>query len=601
MENVQAAKKRSEINDRFKWALTDMYASDGDWEKDFTYVKEHLHDMDQYKGTLNQGSKQLQAALETQDTLSLKMEQLYVYSHMKMDEDNSVSKYQGMNDRAQALSVELSAGQAFLDPEILSLDDTTIERYIQENPGLAPYDFGLRALMRLKAHILDEKSEELLAMTHEMSGAPKTIFTMLNNVDLHFPNVKDDEGNTIQLTHGRYGDLMQSKNRTVRKQTYEAMYQEYQSKKTTIAAALNGSVKAGQFYTKARRYPSTLEASLDSDNVPLTVYNNLIQTIHDGLPALQEYFMLKAKALGLPKLAMYDVYAPIAKESKEKIPYEDAQDILVRGLAPLGSEYQQLLKSAFEDHWMDVYENTGKTSGAYSWGAFGTHPYVLLNYQDNLESVFTIAHELGHAMHSHFSDTNQPYSKAQYTIFVAEVASTVNEVLLNYHLLETTKDKAKRIVILNHFLEQFRTTLYRQAMFAEFEQIIHQSAMDGQPLTADYFCEVYGKLNGTFHSQVECDEQISYEWARIPHFYNAFYVYKYATGFSAAVAIAKGILSGKGTEGYLKMLKSGGSDYPIELLKLAGVDMNTTKPIEDCLQVFREMLDLLKQTLNEEA
>lgn len=596
MSEVKTAKQRCDIDPQYKWALTDIYASDEKWEEDFAWLKEHGDDVLSYKGRITESSKTLAELLILTDKLSLVMEKLYVYAHMKKDEDNSQSKYQAMDDRAMNLDVELSSKMAFIDPEILECDSDTINKYISENPDLGPFDFFLEQLMRQKEHILDEKSEQILAMSHEMASNPKTTFGMLNNVDMSFGTVKNEEGEEVELTHGRYGDLMRSNDREVRKNTFVQYYKEFEDNKNTIAATLSGSVKAGLFYTRVRGYKSALERGLFGDNVPLEVYNNLISTIKDGIPALNRYFSIKKNYLGIDTMHMYDIYAPMeTKEAKDKIPFSDAKDILLKGLAPLGDEYAGLLESAFRDSWMDVYENKGKTTGAYCWGVYGTHPFVLLNYQDNLDSVFTIAHELGHAMHSHFSDTSLPYSKAQYTIFVAEVASTVNEVLLNYHLLETTKDKDKKIAILHHFIEQFRTTLFRQTMFAEYEKLIHGDCEQGVPLTADHLTKTYYDLNKEYHPSIECDEQIGYEWSRIPHFYNAFYVYKYATGFSAAVAIANGILNGGGVDGYIKMLKSGGSDYPIELLKLAGVDMSTTEPIKACLKVFGELVDMLEE------
>lgn len=596
MSEIKTAKLRKDIDPKYKWALTDIYASDEKWEEDFSYLKEHSDDILAFKGRITESSKTLAEVLKLTDDLSLIMEKLYVYAHMKKDEDNSQGKYQAMDDRAMNLNVELSSKMAFIDPEILSCESDLIRRYIKENSDLEPYDFFLEQLMRQKEHILDEKSEQILAMSHEMASNPKTTFSMLNNVDMSFGTVKNEEGQEVELTHGRYGDLMRSNDREVRKNTFTQYYREFEDNKNTIAATLSGSVKAGLFYTRVRNYNSALEAGLFGDNVPLEVYDNLITTIKEGIPVLERYFKIKKKYLGLDEMHMYDIYAPMEnKDAKDKIPFDKAKDILLKGLAPLGKEYSGLLESAFRDSWMDVYENKGKTTGAYCWGVYGTHPYVLLNYQDNLDSVFTIAHELGHAMHSHFSDTSLPYSKAQYTIFVAEVASTVNEVLLNYHLLETTTDKDKRIAILHHFIEQFRTTLFRQTMFAEYEKLIHGDCEKGVPLTADHLTKTYYDLNKEYHPSVICDEQIGYEWSRIPHFYNAFYVYKYATGFSAAVAIANSILSGNGVEGYIKMLKSGGSDYPIELLKLAGVDMSTAMPVRNCLKVFGELIDMLEQ------
>lgn len=598
MSNVQSAKSRRDIDQKYKWALTDIYESDEKWEEEFEYLKSHADDVLEYKGRLTESSKTLADALKLIDAMSLIMERLYVYAHMKKDEDNSENKYQAMDDRAMNLNVELSSKMAFVDPEILSCDKAVIDEYVSENNDLEPFDFYLEQLMRQKDHILDEKSEQLLAMSHEMAATPKSVFSMLNNVDMNFGTVVNENGEEVELTHGRYGDLMRSNDRNVRKTVFEQYYNVFKANKNTIGATFAGSIKSDIFYTKVRNYKSALEGGLYGDNVPISVYDNLISTIKDGLPILNRYFDLKKKYLGVESMHMYDIYAPMeTKEAKDKIPFADAKGILLEGLAPLGDEYKGLLHDAFENSWMDVYENKGKTTGAYCWGVYGTHPFVLLNYQDNLDSVFTIAHELGHAMHSHFSDDNLPYSKAQYTIFVAEVASTVNEVLLNYHLLKTTEDKDKKLAILHHFIEQFRTTLFRQTMFAEYEKIIHGDCEKGVPLTSEHFTKTYYDLNKEYHSSIDCDELIGLEWSRIPHFYNSFYVYKYATGFSAAVAIARGILNGGGVEGYIKMLKSGGSDYPIELLKLAGVDMSTTKPIKDCLSVFEDLVNQLEELI----
>lgn len=596
MSEIKSAKSRKDLDPRYKWALTDIYESDGKWEEDYAYLKDHGNDVLKYKGKLTESSKALADALTFIDEISLVMERVYVYAHMKKDENNSESKYQAMEDRAMNLNVELSSKMAFIDPEILKCDSDILKGYIKENSDLAPFDFFLEQLMRQKDHVLDEKCEEILALSHEMSSTPKTVFSMLDSVDMQFGTVTDEDGNLVELTHGRYGDLMRSNDRNVRKSVFEQYYKVFESNKNTISATLSGSVKAGLFYTKVRGYKSALDAGLYSDNVPESVYNNLISTIKTGLPALNKYFNIKKKYLNIDTMHMYDVHAPMEKkEAKDKIPFDNAKDILLSGLAPLGEEYKGLLEQAFANKWMDVYENKGKTTGAYCWGVYGTHPFVLLNYQDNLDSVFTIAHELGHAMHSHFADTNLTYSKAQYTIFVAEVASTVNEVLLNYHLLKTTTDKDKKLAILHHFIEQFRTTLFRQTMFAEFEKITHHDCENGIPLTADHLTKTYYDLNKSYHESIDCDELIGLEWSRIPHFYNAFYVYKYATGFSAAVAIANGILKENKVDGYIKMLKSGGSDYPLELLKLAGVDMSATKPIEDCLSVFSELVDMLSE------
>lgn len=460
--------------------------------------------------------------------------------------------------------------------------------------------FSIKENLRQKEHILSEKEEQILAMSAEISDIGGDVFTMFNNADIKFPYIKDEEGEEIEVTKGRYIAFLESKDRRVRKDAFEAVYSSYKKMKNTLAASLTGNVKKNRFYSLVRKYPSALEASLDNDNIPVDVYTTLIDTVNKNLPLLDRYLKLRKKVLKLDELHMYDLYVPMVEEFDKKIPYEEARTIVAEALKPLGEEYIGYLQKGMNSAWIDVYENEGKTSGAYAWGAYKTHPYVLLNYQNKINDVFTLAHEMGHALHSYYTNMTQPYVYSEYKIFVAEVASTVNESLLMRYLLPRASSKQEKAYLLNHYLEEFRGTVFRQVMFAEFEKIIHEKVEQGEALNAQELSNIYYGLNKKYFGEaVTVDEDIAMEWSRIPHFYSSFYVYKYATGFSSATAIAEKIL----TEGrpavdkYLEFLKSGGSNYPLELLKIAGVDLSTPQPIQDALNVFEKTLDELEELL----
>jgi oligoendopeptidase F len=469
-----------------------------------------------------------------------------------------------------------------------------------ENEQLKIYEHYFDELMRQKPHILSEKEERLLAMAADLSMASGNIFSMLNNADIKFALIKDEEGKELELTKGRYGRFMESSDRRVRKEAFEALYASYSKLKNTLAATLSSSVRKDIFYARARNYPSALEAALDGDNVSPKVYERLIDSVHNNIDLMYKYIEIRKKMLGLAELHMYDIYTPLVKEYRMEIPYEKAKEIVVEALEPLGEEYVSVLQQGLAGGWIDVYENEGKTSGAYSWGCYESHPYVLLNYDNKLDDLFTLAHEMGHSMHSYYSNRNQPHLYSHYSIFVAEVASTVNESLLIDYLLKNCRESQEKLYLLNHYLEQFRGTVFRQTMFAEFERIIHDEVEKGGALNPETLSNIYRELNRFYYGpQMVLDQEIDMEWSRIPHFYSAFYVYKYATGFSAATALKEQILHG-GTaalERYLEFLKSGSSDYPVNLLQKAGVDLNSPEPVDTALKYFSRLLKEVEEII----
>lgn len=592
--------QREEIEEQYKWNLEAIYANDQDWEKDFQKVKELAEEFKTLQGTLKNSAKDLLKALLLQDELSKLMGKLYVYARMRKDEDNTKGKYQALADRSSNLSVYVNSVSAYLVPEILTIPAEQLTQFVQEEEKLQLYRQYLDEIVRMKPHILSAEQEQLLAQTGEMAQSPRQIYSMLNNADIKFPTVKDENGEEVELTKGRYINFLESSDRRVRKEAFEAFYQTYGSLSNTFSATLNSDVKKNIFYAKVRKHPSALEASLYDDNISKSVYDQLIDTIHKNMHLMHRYIQLRKKLLGVDELHMYDLYTPIVKEVDIKISYEEAQKKVLEGLKPLGQEYLDQVQAGYDSRWIDVYENKGKTAGAYSWGSYLTQPYILLNFQGNVHDLFTLAHELGHSMHSFYSHQNQPYVYAHYKIFVAEVASTLNEALLMDHLLKTTQDKKVKMYYLNYYLEQFRTTVYRQTMFAEFEKMIHEKTEAGEALTPELLNQMYHELNVAYYGpDMVVDELIDLEWARIPHFFMNFYVFQYATGFSAAVSLAKQILNeGDSAVGrYLEFLKSGGSDYPVNLLKKAGVDMNTPEPIQKALDVFKEILDQMEQMI----
>ncbi|MEB3100262.1 oligoendopeptidase F [Ferviditalea candida] len=587
---------RSEIPVEERWRLEDLFPDQKSWNDEYELTNGLIGRIAEYQGKL-EDPEMLKKCFQQEDELSLHTERLYVYANMKLHENMADAVYQALADKAKKLSVKANEATSFITPEILSLSEEKLKQFISDLK-LSDYKFTLQEMLREKPHVLSKGEEAILAQVGNIAQAPGTIFSMLNNADMKFPIIHNENGEEVELTHGRYIQFLESRNRDIRKNAFEAMYSTYSKQKNTIAATLSSNVTKNIFYAHVRKYPSALEMSLSSDNIPKEVYTNLIDTIHEYLPLLQRYMQLRKKLMKLDELHMYDLFAPLVDEFKMDIPYEQAKKTVKAGLKPLGDEYESILQEGFDNGWIDVYENQGKRSGAYSWGAYGTHPYVLLNHKDNLNSMFTLAHEMGHAIHSYYSDNAQKYRDAQYTIFLAEVASTTNEALLMDYLLKHSKDPKEKMYLLTYYLDQFRTTVFRQTMFAEFEKIIHEKAEQGEALTPQELSDIYYGLNVKYHGhEMVVDKDIEMEWARIPHFYTSFYVYKYATGFSAATSFAKQILEeGKpAVDRYIGFLKSGGSDYSINILKKAGVDMSTPQPIRQAMEIFKNLLDQLEE------
>lgn len=592
---AKVLRTREEIPQEYKWKLEDIFASDEEWEQKFQEAESLIGLVDNYQGRMAESPEKFKETMAWVDKLGLYLDNLYAYARMRRDENNKVATYQAMTDRAERLSVKVGSALSFLVPEILSIPTERLEE-LRQDPGLKIFDHFLENILRQKKHILSPEEEKLLAEAAELAAAPSTIFEMANNADLKIGFIKDENGNEVELTKGNFIKYMESEDREVRKSAFTTLYGAYQKQINSWAAMLNASVKADVFYAKARRYNSALESALDDDNVPVQVYDSLIDSVHSYLPEFQRYIELRQKVLGLDELHMYDIYVPLIPKMEVHIPFEEAKLKVREGLKPLGPEYLRILNQGYSSGWIDVYESEGKTSGAYSWGTYSSHPYVLLNHQDTLDSLFTLAHEMGHALHSYFSNKNQIRLYAGYKIFVAEVASTLNESLVMRYLIDTATDNRMKAYLLNHYLEQFRGTVFRQTMFAEFEREIHAAVEKNEALTAESLSKIYRDLNlKYFGSKIVVDDQINIEWARIPHFYKAFYVYKYATGFAAATALSQQIIEEgePAVNRYLEFLSSGGSDYPINLLRRAGVDMEKPDPVRQALEVFSELLDEL--------
>ncbi len=582
---------RKHIPLEFQWHLEDMYKNQQAWDEDFQSAKQFVQMIRSFEGQLHQASA-IKQCFELEDRLAMMTEKLYVFANMKHHEDTALPEYQALSDKSKKLSVDVSESLSFISPEILSLSKQQLAELLN-NPELSFYKKTLEEMIKQKPHTLSKDQEALLAQAGNIASAPNTIFGMLNNADLTFPTIKNDQGKEVELTHGNYIQFLESRDPEVRKNAFQSMYATYAKQKNTLAAILSANINKNIFYSKARKFSSSLEMSLFSDNIKKEVYTNLIDTIHDSLPLMHRYLQLRKKLLKVDELHMYDLFTPLVEEFKMDISYVQAKQMIKESLAPLGEDYIRILDEGFNQHWMDVYENKNKRSGAYSWGAYGTHPYVLLNHKDNLNSMFTLTHEMGHAIHSHLSDQNQAYRYAQYTIFLAEVASTLNEALLMDYLLKRVNDPKEKLYLLTYYADQFRTTVFRQTMFAEFEMMIHAHAENGESLTPQAFSDIFYTLNKQYYGDIEIDQDIEMEWARIPHFYNSFYVYKYATGFSAATSFAKQILEqGKpAVDRYLGFLKSGGSDYSLEILNRAGVDMSSPEPIRQAMSVFQALID----------
>ena len=593
-EMTKEIPKREEVPVELTWDLATIFETDEKWEAEFDALNKEIPKIKEFQGTLGDSAETLYNMFTFQDQISERLGKLYTYSHMKYDEDTTNAFYQAMNQKAESILTLASSNMSYIVPEILKIDEAKIESFLKEKQELQQYKKTLDEIIRQKEHILSEKEEVLLSEASEALQTPSQTFGMLNNADLKFPLIKDENGEEVELTHGRYIRFLESKDREVRKAAFEAMYDTFGNFKNTFATTLNGNVKKDNFYAKVRNYRSARHSALDSNNIPETVYDNLVEAVNEKLPLLHRYTELRKKVLGLDDLHMYDLYVPLVEGVDMKITYEEAQDFVLKSLTPLGEAYTNIVKEGFQSRWIDVVENKGKRSGAYSSGSYGTNPFILLNWQNKVNDVYTLTHELGHSLHSYYTRKNQPYRYGNYSIFVAEVASTCNEALLSEYLLNHLNDEKERLYILNHFLEGFRGTVFRQTMFAEFEHDIHVRSQNGEPLTADSFTEIYYELNKKyFGKHVNVDEQIGLEWARIPHFYYNYYVYQYATGYSAATSLASQILSEKdaAVNRYIDYLKAGSSDFPIEVLKKAGVDMTSKQPILEALDVFEEKLN----------
>jgi len=600
--NVKKLPLRSEIKVEDTWRVEDIFATDEAWEQEFSRLKGELEGADRYKGRLGESANVLFEALELQNEIFERLGKLYVYAHLRYDQDTANSHYQSLDSRVKTLYSQMASKFSFMVPEILAVPEETINHYLAEKEELKIYRHMMDELNLQRKHVLSAEQEQLLAQASEVFGSPAKTFGMLNNADLSFGTIKDEEGQEVELTHGRYIRFLESEDREVRKSAFERVYSTYGQFKNTFASTLDGVVKSHNFSATIRKFDNARHAALSNNNIPELVYDNLVSTVNEYLPLLHRYVKLRKEVLKLDELHMYDLFTPLVEGVKMEVTYEEAKELTLKSLAPLGEEYVSILKEGFENRWVDVHENKGKRSGAYSSGTYGTNPYILMNWQDNVNNLFTLVHEFGHSLHSYYTRKYQPYIYGDYSIFVAEVASTCNELLLNDYLLKTETDPKKRLYLLNHFLEGFRGTVFRQTMFAEFEHMMHEMDRNGEAITADSLTKKYYELNKRyFGSEMVIDEQIGLEWARIPHFYYNYYVYQYATGYSAAVALSSQILEEKevAVERYLNYLKSGSSDYPIEVLKKAGVDMTSPEPIVQACKVFESRLEEMEQLLKE--
>ena len=589
--------KRSEISDEYKWSVKDLYSSDELWNNDYEKALKSTQEKSSFEGCVMDSADTLADALSESEKDDYITERLYVYAFMRYYEDTSDGTYQQMSGKAQMLAVKMSEKYSFLVPEIMVADDDKVARFL-DSDKIKPYRHLLCDMLAKKEHTCSQKEEKLLAMASQMADSPSDIFSKFNNADVKFGKVHDEHGDEKELTSAGFSVFMESRDRNVRKEAFYALYRQYKSYINTLAASYYGNVKQAVFFANARNYESTLQMYLSGSFITESVYTNLIDTVNNNLDKMHDYVSLRKKTLGVDELHFYDIYAPLTSDYTVNVSYENAKETVLDALKILGDDYVSQVKKGYESGWVDVYENDGKRSGAFSWGAYGTHPYIFLNYTETLNDIFTLIHETGHAMHTYYSNETQPYTYAGYKIFVAEVASTCNEVILIDYLLKHSRSDEEKKYLYGHYLEQFKGTLFRQTMFAEFEMITHRMAQDGEVLNAESLCGTYKKLNEKyFGKDMVIDEEIAYEWARIPHFYTPFYVYQYATGFSAAVAIATKIINGdkEVLNGYREFLKGGSSMHPIELLSLCKIDMSKPDVIQDALNVFGSLIEDFKK------
>lgn len=590
--------KREDVRTEDTWKTEDMYPDAESWEADLKLVAELAGKIAALEGKLGESAENLLVALECSAQMNEKLMLAYNYAERLFDQDQKNTKHQAMSAKTMSLYAQVAGQVAFLEPEIIAVPEEKLENFFQAKPELELYRGQIQEICRLKEHCLSAEMEKLLAEAMEMSNTASDTFSILNNADFQFPEIEDENGEMVRITHGRYGQFMESQDRRVRRENFEKLYSVYQQYAATLASLYNGQIKQLIFYAKARKYADTLEAAVLHNDVSPSVYRNLVETVGNHLDKLHRYMKLRKKCLGLDELHMYDLYVPMIPGVAKQYTYEEAKETVLKALAPLGEEYLGRLREGFENRWIDVYENQGKRSGAYSAGAYGTHPYVLLNFSGTLDSIFTLAHEMGHALHSCYSNEAQPFIYSDYKIFVAEVASTTNEILLVEYLLKNTTDKKERAYLLNHYLDSFKGTVFRQTQFAEFEMKSNALCESGESLNADSLCEMYLELNKKYYGpDVVSDEQIAFEWSRIPHFYYNFYVYQYATAFSASVAIAKSILKegAPAVERYKEFLRGGCSKAPVELLKIAGVNLETPEPIVAAMEAFESILNEMEE------
>lgn len=599
MSEVKKLRRRDEIPKSDKWRIDKIYETPAKWNEELNKLKEEAPKLKDFEGKL--GNKEdLKAFLLLNEKLSRKLGKLYVYAHMRSHEDTSNPEMQSLVNKIDPYSAEFSSYTAYFVPEILSLKEGTIENFINEDKDLKQYKIYFEMILNEKPHILSKEVESVLASVSDCLGAPESIYSMLTNSDMTFGEIVDESGRKVELTEGNYISFIKSKDRKVREAAFKLLFGTYKKYENTLATSLTSSIKNFVFESKTRKYNSSLEASLKPNNIPVEVYYNALKTVDENMDALHRYVRIKKKLLNLEEIHMYDLYVPVIECKKEHLEYKDAISLVEEGLKPLGKEYLDILNEGINEGWIDVYENKGKRSGAYSWGSYDTMPYVLLNYNYELNDASTLAHEMGHSIHSYYTRKTQPYIYGDYSLFCAEVASTTNEILLIHHLIEKETDKNKKLYLINQELEQIRTTVFRQLMFAEFELKTHEAIENGESLTSEVLCKMWKDINiKYFGEDMNVDEEISIEWARIPHFYSDFYVYQYATGYAAASSFANSILlkGEEAVEKYKGFLKAGGSMYPIDTLKMAGVDMTTSKPLKDTLDRFNELLDMLEEII----
>lgn len=602
MSDTKQLPKRHEVEEAKTWDLTTIYESDEAWEQDFEAIDDLKDKFVNFQGTLGDGADNFLAAFETLLDLNRKLSKLFVYSHLKSDQDTENSTYQTLNDRARLKYAEVAEARSWFTPELLSLSQETIDQYFIEAEGLQPYKHEIETILADRDHVLSAEKEALLAGASDILSSGSQTFSMLNNADIEFPTVTNEEGEKVQLSHGLYGELIQSTDRSVRQEAFKKMYEVYKGLNNTFASTLQSDVKKNNYLARVHHYDSARHQALSNNHIPESVHDTLLEVVNENLPLLHRYMALRKELLGLDELHMYDLYPPITGDDSLEYSFEEAKEATYKGLSVLGDEYKAILDKAFNERWIDVVENKGKRSGAYSSGIYDTNPFILLNWHDSLNHLYTLVHELGHSAHSYFTRNNQPYVYGDYSIFLAEIASTTNENLLTDYLLKKADSPEEKALILSQYLDGFKGTVFRQTQFAEFEHKIHTAAQEKQPLTADFLNKTYAEINDKFYGDVVVnDEEIQYEWSRIPHFYMGYYVYQYSTGFCAATALADKILNEEegALDAYLGYLKSGSSDYPIEVMKKAGLDMTNKDYLQRAMDVFEQRLNQLEEVVKE--